>query len=57
MPIYDYKCEKDHEFETQHSINDKLEECPICAENNESTKVTRLISKGSSFVLNGSRLG
>lgn len=53
MPTYTYKCPVHDEFDVDHSINDKLENCPKCAEENlEPQKVTRLIGK-TSFVLQG----
>jgi len=54
MPIYEYKCEKDHVFEVQQSISENpLEECKICREeNNVSTPVKKLIS-ASTFHLQG----
>ena len=55
MPTYIYKCETHGEFEVEHSINDKLEECPHCkAEGKEGVTVERLISGGSNFILQGS---
>ncbi len=61
MPTYTYICEKSDnhdshgEFEEFHSINDKLEVCPICVKEgvNPPNKVTRLISGGTSFILSG----
>lgn len=54
MPSYDYHCVLcDKIFEATHSINDKLNECPTCKENNlPPTSPTRLISK-SNFILQG----
>jgi len=55
MPSYDYVCPIHGIFEEFHSINDKLEECPKCKEEGlGSQKVDRLISSGSSFILQGS---
>ncbi len=56
MPNYLYKCEIHGEFEVEHSIKIKLEKCPKCEEANikPPKKVVRLISGGTSFVLNGS---
>lgn len=55
MPTYLYRCEKHGEFEHQHSINDELEFCPKCQEENVDPpeKVKRLIAGGGSFILNG----
>jgi len=54
MPTYLYCCEKtQQEFEAIHSINEELQECPKCKENNlESHKPKRLIAN-TSFVLVG----
>ena len=55
MPTYLYKCEDHGEFETEHSINEKLEECPKCKdEKKEPQKLIRLIPNGTSFILSGS---
>lgn len=56
MPTYLYKCEEHGEFEIEHSINEKLEDCPKCkGEKKEPPhKLTRLIAGGSSFILSGS---
>lgn len=55
MPTYIYFCKVHGEFEEFHSINSKLEECPKCkAEGISSEPPERLISSGSSFILNGS---
>jgi putative FmdB family regulatory protein len=54
MPTYTYYCEVHNEFEEEHSINLVLEECPRCKNDGlKPQKVKRLISKGSSFILNG----
>ena len=56
MPIYTYKCPVHDEFEEEHSIKDKLEFCPHCQKEHPSDPpqlVIRLISSGSTFVLNG----
>lgn len=58
MPTYTYLCSKHQEFEFEHSINDKLEECPKCREEGlGSQKVTRLISSGTGFILSGGGWG
>lgn len=56
MPTYLYKCPHHGEFEFEHSIKDKLENCPKCKEDNLSViqKVIRLISSGGNFILVGS---
>jgi putative FmdB family regulatory protein len=55
MPTYTYCCEVHKEFDAEHSIKIKLEECPKCQEEGlKPQKVVRLISKGTSFVLTGS---
>ncbi len=54
MPVYLYKCEIHDEFEVEHSIKDKLEECPKCkVEGLKAQKVVRLISSGTGFILGG----
>lgn len=54
MPVYVYFCPKHGEFEEIHSINQQLEECPKCKEEGlEPQKITRLISGGTGFILNG----
>lgn len=55
MPTYLYKCENHGEFEIEHSIKEKLEECPECEKNGLGLhKVKRLICSGTGFILNGS---
>ena len=55
MPTYTYKCDVHGEFDEVHSIKEQLEECPICKkEGKADQKVTRLISGGGGFILNGS---
>ena len=56
MPTYLYECPIHGEFEHQHSINEVLEFCPKCQEENRITpqKVKRLIAGGGGFILNGS---
>jgi putative FmdB family regulatory protein len=56
MPTYTYQCDRsdNKEFEVVHSINDELQECPLCKElGKEAHKPQRLIS-ATSFVLVGS---
>lgn len=54
MPTYLYKCPNHGEFEESHSINEVLEECPKCKEENlQPQKIVRLISGGTGFVLMG----
>ena len=55
MPTYLYECPVHGEFEHQHSINEELEFCPKCQEENSANpeKVKRLIAGGSGFILNG----
>lgn len=54
MPSYDYKCPIHGEFEEVHSIKEQLEECPKCKlEGLPSSKVVRLISVGTGFILTG----
>ena len=56
MPTYTYSCSVHGEFEETHSIKEHLEDCPKCKEEGlEPQKVTRLISSGGSFQLNGQR--
>ena len=55
VPTYLYKCSIHEEFEIEHSIKDKLIECPKCIEEgiDPPEKVERLISSGGSFILIG----
>lgn len=56
MPTYTYCCPAHGEFEEFHSITEQIEDCPICQKEkcDPIQKVTRLISGGTTFVLNGS---
>lgn len=60
MPTYLYECPVHGEFEHQHSISEKLEDCPQCESELKDKldapapcKVKRLISGGTGFILNG----
>lgn len=54
MPTYTYYCEVHKEFENEHSIKEKLEECPLCKSAGlEPKPVVRLISKNTTFILSG----
>ena len=54
MPTYTYCCKIHGEFDQEHSIKDKLENCPKCQEEGlEPQKVVRLISSGGTFILAG----
>jgi putative FmdB family regulatory protein len=55
MPTYLYECPTHGEFEHQHSITERLECCPKCAEEDppKHQEVKRLIAGGSGFILNG----
>jgi hypothetical protein len=63
MPTYLYECPIHGEFETEHSITEELEFCPICEEAAEGDltiggrrsfqKVKRLIPGGTGFILSG----
>lgn len=54
MPVYDYQCKKHKVFEVEHSIKEKLTECPLCkAEGHPKVPVIRLISKTSFQLLGG----
>jgi putative FmdB family regulatory protein len=55
MPRYDYFCEfQNKEFEQTHSINEELEECPLCKEaGKEPHKPQRLISATSFQLIGG----
>ena len=55
MPIYLYKCPVHDEFEVEHSMQDRLEECPKCKEEGFEypEKVIRLIAGGTQFTLIG----
>lgn len=54
--IYLYCCEIHGEFEAEHSIKEKLTECPLCKKENidPPKEVIRLISHGGTFILRGS---
>lgn len=56
MTTYLYECPIHGEFEYEHSMKEKLEDCPKCKEENidPPNKVTRLINSGVSFILTGS---
>ncbi len=54
MPTYLYLWKQHGEFESEHSIKEKLEFCPMCEKENIITKVTRLIVRGANFILKGS---
>lgn len=55
MPTYTYRCETHGEFDFEHSIKEKLEECPKCKEEGlKPKKVARLIAGGTQFMLSGS---
>lgn len=54
MPTYLYKCSIHNEFEEEHSIKENLKECPKCKKEGVVNSVTRLISGGTGFILNGS---
>jgi hypothetical protein len=47
MPTYLYLCEAEEnshgEFEEYHSVNTKLEKCPLCEKEGKDTSVKRLI--------------
>jgi putative FmdB family regulatory protein len=54
MPTYTYKCEHHGEFDIEHSITEKLEDCPKCQEEGLTPhKVVRLISGTGGFILQG----
>lgn len=55
MPTYNYQCiDCNHEFEEMHSVTEEVQECPKCkSEGKQSSKPKRLISKGTTFILNG----
>jgi putative FmdB family regulatory protein len=53
MPTYTYFCEKHQEFESFHSITSQLDHCPECEKEGLTTKVVRLISNGTNFILTG----
>jgi hypothetical protein len=57
MSTFLYKCPVHGEFEVEHSIKEKLEECPLCKEKGKDPpeKIVRLISSGTTFILAGSR--
>lgn len=54
MPTYLYKCQEHGEFEYEHSIKDKMEECPHCKINGKLQKISRLICNENGFILQGS---
>lgn len=53
--IYIYLCEKKHgEFEIEHGMDEKLEFCPKCQEENLGDQpIKRLIAGGTTFTLKG----
>jgi putative FmdB family regulatory protein len=56
MPLYEYKCEKNHFVEENRSINEpsSLEKCPECGENLKrvfSKPIINLVGRG--FYRNG----
>ncbi len=54
MATYVYFCEIHKEFEFEHPMSEKLEECPKCKEEGLAPqKVTRLIAGSGSFILTG----
>jgi len=53
MAYYDYQCPVHGIIEIEHSVTVKMTECPECAKDNIKTDITRLISKGTKFVLLG----
>ncbi len=49
MPQYYYKCSNcEHEFETWHSIKDKLEDCEICDSVKSLFRIPDFIYAGNS---------
>jgi hypothetical protein len=55
MPAYTYYCKIHQEFEIEHSVKDKLLTCPKCLDEGlPPQSITRLISGGTLFILNGS---
>ena len=55
MPTYTYRCEVHGEFDAEHSIKEKLKECPKCKEERLAPQeVVRLIAGGTNFMLTGS---
>lgn len=54
MPTYLYLCKQHGEFESEHSIKEKLEFCPMCKEENVTHTVIRLMIRGANFILKGS---
>lgn len=51
MPIYTYECKKGHEFDVQHSMDEKVSKCTVRVFVGKSTKkrdckaeVTRIIN-------------
>jgi putative FmdB family regulatory protein len=58
MPTYTYRCQSHGEFDCEHSISEQLEECPKCKEEGKPpSKLTRLISGGTGFILSGGGWG
>lgn len=53
MPTYIYQCEDHGEFEVTHSINECLEDCPKCKEENKEPKKIKRLIAATSFILNG----
>jgi putative FmdB family regulatory protein len=54
MAAFDYQCEKCGDIELEHSVHqDAYKECPVCRQNGIESKIRRLISKNTTFQLNG----
>jgi hypothetical protein len=52
--IYEYKCPIHGVIEIEHKISEVVKFCPKCLEEtNSEIEVSRLISKGSGFILKG----
>lgn len=54
MPTYLYECENHGEFECTHGINDVLDKCPKCREQNLEANPPKRLIASTSFVLVGS---
>ena len=57
MPTYNYYCDVHKEVEYEHSIKDKIDFCPKCKELGIESKMTRLISLNSGFILGTGGVG
>jgi putative FmdB family regulatory protein len=59
MPIYEYRCEKGHEFEAQQSIREAaIKKCPRCrGKSKRLVSMTSFILKGNGWAKDGYETG